>query len=64
MSEYVWRKATRSGATGDNCIEVATAGDRVLVRDSKHPDGGALRLDAAAFRAFLAEAQGGAFDQG
>ena len=62
MSEHMWRKASRSGASGNDCVEVAADGDRMLVRDSKHLDGGALRLDAASFRAFVAEMKGGAFD--
>jgi hypothetical protein len=64
MSEQTWRKASRSGATGNDCVEVAAAGDRVLVRDSKDRAGGVLRLDAVSFRAFVAQMKGGAFDLG
>lgn len=54
MSKYEWRRSSRSGANGDNCVEVATTPDRVLVRDSKDPDGGMLSVPAEAFRAFIA----------
>jgi hypothetical protein len=64
MSKHTWRKASRSGASGNDCVEVAADGDRMLVRDSKHRDGGVLHLDAAAFRAFVAQMKGGAFDLG
>ncbi len=47
-----WRKSsyTHGSAT---CVEIAPAPDRVLVRDSKNPDGPALALPAPAWRAFL-----------
>lgn len=37
-----------------NCVEVATVGDAVLVRDSKDPDGPYLTLTATVWREFLA----------
>lgn len=30
-----WRKSTRSSSTGNDCVEVADAADKILVRDSK-----------------------------
>jgi len=53
MSSLNWRKPSRSGANGDNCVEVATDGDRVLVRDSKQPHGPVLAVTAAEWRTFL-----------
>ncbi|WP_106402435.1 DUF397 domain-containing protein [Actinocorallia populi] len=41
-----WRKSTRS-ADQDTCVEVAGNGETVLVRDSRNPDHGALRLSSA-----------------
>ena len=42
-----WRKASRSGGEGGNCVEVASTLDRV--RDSKNPTGPTLRGDIAVF---------------
>ncbi|MGH3897277.1 MAG: DUF397 domain-containing protein [Pseudonocardiaceae bacterium] len=47
-----WRTSSYSGGNGD-CVQVAPALDRVLVRDSKDPDGPALAVPAPAWRAFL-----------
>ncbi len=65
----VWHKSSYSTSNGDGvqvgwrtssysngsatCVEVAPAPDRVLVRDSKDPDGPALALPTPAWRAFL-----------
>lgn len=51
--ELRWRKSSRSGTQGGNCVEVAVAGNNWYVRDSKDPDGGVLRVDAAQWGAFL-----------
>jgi hypothetical protein len=48
-----WRKSSRSGNNGGQCVEVAAAG-RVLVRDSKDPDGARLAFAPTAWRAFAA----------
>jgi hypothetical protein len=56
-----WWKSTRSG-TG-NCVEVANAGGNLLVRNSKHPDGPILAFTKAEWRAFLAGAKDGEFDE-
>lgn len=56
VRQYEWRKANRSGAQGDNCVEVATnVPDVVAVRDSKHPDGPVLEVSPAQWRQFLAD---------
>lgn len=39
LSPVVWRKATRSGGEGGNCVELGSTG---VVRDSKNPDGPVL----------------------
>lgn len=52
--EVGWRNATRSGhGAGTACVEVAQT-DRVLVRDSKDPEGGRLAVSAGSWTAFLA----------
>ncbi|WP_329108771.1 DUF397 domain-containing protein [Micromonospora sp. NBC_01699] len=49
-----WRKSTRSGSTGGNCVEVATNLPGVVgVRDTKDRDGGTLTFGPAAWRAFV-----------
>jgi hypothetical protein len=41
-----WRKSTRSGGNGGNCVEVANALD--AVRDTKNPSGPALGVPVSA----------------
>ncbi|MER5338224.1 DUF397 domain-containing protein [Micromonospora sp. NPDC002717] len=49
-----WRKTTRSGPDGGNCVEVAdNLPGVVAVRDSKDPAGPVLAFDPAAWRAFV-----------
>jgi hypothetical protein len=45
LPRIVWRKSSRSGGTGGNCVEVARIDAARLVRDSKNPSGGTLALD-------------------
>jgi uncharacterized protein DUF397 len=52
-SALSWHKSSYSGSSGGQCIEVAASG-RVLVRDSKNPDGGRLAFSAEAWREFAA----------
>lgn len=54
LSNARWRKSTRSGASGRNCVEVAdNLPGVVAVRDSKDPAGPALTFDPAAWRTFI-----------
>lgn len=54
-----WRKARRSmGGTGD-CVEVAPASGKILVRDSKNRVGPVLEYPADAWRHFIDEAKQG-----
>jgi hypothetical protein len=46
-----WRRSSRC-STGA-CVEVATGGDAVMVRDSKQPEGGNLRIDNVAWMSFI-----------
>jgi hypothetical protein len=52
-SALSWQKSSYSGSNGGQCIEVAASG-RVLVRDSKHPDGRRLTFNAQVWREFAA----------
>jgi hypothetical protein len=53
LSRAVWRKSSHSNAEGGECVEIATVTHRVAIRDSKHPHGPALAIDADQWRAFL-----------
>jgi hypothetical protein len=57
-----WRKSSRSGTTGDNCVEVRYVDGRVEVRDSKHPDGPVLSFEPAAWAAHVAMVRAGDLD--
>jgi hypothetical protein len=57
----VWRKSSFSTTNG--CVEVAVAGDRIAVRDSKQQGRGpVLEFTAAEWAAFLGGVRGGEFD--
>jgi hypothetical protein len=47
-----WRKSTRSDHQGGDCVEVASATDDIMVRDSKDPCGPRLTFSRTTFRAF------------
>ena len=61
LRSVTWRKSSRSGPTGGNCVEIAALPGRTLygapgggvaVRDSRQPNGPALIFTAATWRAF------------
>ncbi|WFE67543.1 DUF397 domain-containing protein [Micromonospora sp. WMMD714] len=54
MTGARWRKSTRSGNNGGNCVEVAdNLPGVVLVRDTKDRDGGTLAFTPGAWRGFV-----------
>ncbi|RAO15232.1 DUF397 domain-containing protein [Micromonospora noduli] len=56
LSNAWWRKSSRSGASGGNCVEVADKLTGVVgVRDSTDPAGPVLTFGPAAWRAFVAQ---------
>jgi hypothetical protein len=56
LSNAKWRKSSRSGSSGGQCVEVATnLPCMVGVRDSKDPAGPALVFTADEWRVFLGE---------
>lgn len=63
-SKIQWRKSSRSGDTGGDCVEVADLVGGVGVRDSKDPDGPKLVLQAAEWRAFARRVKSGGLDLG
>ncbi|MEU9868516.1 DUF397 domain-containing protein [Actinomadura sp. NPDC048021] len=50
MELIKWRKARRSEAQGDACVELARLPGGIGVRDSKAPDAGHLTLSRETFR--------------
>lgn len=48
-----WRKARRSMAGGNNCVEVKIDRDTVHVRDSKNPTGPSLTLSVGQWASLL-----------
>ncbi|WP_432839023.1 DUF397 domain-containing protein [Dactylosporangium sp. CA-092794] len=55
LSGASWRKSTRSGSNGGNCVEVAdNLPGIVAVRDSKDSEGAALVFEPEDFAAFIA----------
>lgn len=59
LSEATWRKASRSGENGGDCVELAALPDAVAVRDSKNPDGPVLLLRPSALREAVQAASDG-----
>ncbi|WP_262420744.1 DUF397 domain-containing protein [Micromonospora aurantiaca (nom. illeg.)] len=53
LTGAVWRKSTRSGGNGGECVEVAiNLPGIVAIRDSKDPDGPVLTIDKDTWRGF------------
>ncbi|MEV0352958.1 DUF397 domain-containing protein [Nonomuraea sp. NPDC050680] len=64
LSGAVWRKSSRSGSNGGQCVEVASnIPGIVAVRDSKDRGGPVLTFTPDEWRAFLGGAKDGEFDQ-
>jgi len=60
--ELTWRKSTRSGPTGGNCVEFARLGDgSVALRNSRFPAGPALVFTSSEWDAFVGGAKDGEF---
>jgi len=57
-----WRKSTRSQPNNANCVEVATLGGKIAIRDSKDPSGPVLIVSADAFAALIEGIRAGEFD--
>jgi hypothetical protein len=47
-----WRTSSYSGSNGGNCVEIATAPDTVVIRDSKDPHGPVLTFRARDWQRF------------
>lgn len=63
MDELTWRKSSRSGSNGEQCVEVARTPSRAIAtRDSKNPKGPILRFGLPEWRQFLTEVRHGTHD--
>ncbi|MFB4298483.1 DUF397 domain-containing protein [Actinomadura sp. NTSP31] len=60
--EARWRKASRSSASGSDCVEVAGLPGLIAVRDSKDPDGPKLLFDRDVWRKLADQASKGELD--
>jgi hypothetical protein len=47
-----WRKSTFSDSNGGNCVETASGGNAILVRDTTDRDGVTLSVPAETWRTF------------
>ncbi|WP_190818413.1 DUF397 domain-containing protein [Saccharopolyspora pogona] len=61
MTDLVWRKSSRSGASV-NCVEVALLPGTAAVRDSKNLAGGHFEVQEPRWREFLGSVKEGRFD--
>jgi hypothetical protein len=57
----LWRKSSYSVSSG-NCVELADAGNAILVRHSKHPEAGHLTVSRSELAALVAAARAGELD--
>lgn len=57
-----WRKSSRSGNNGGDCIEVGSEPDIVGIRDSKNRAGGHLAISPQQWTRFVASIDAGRFD--
>lgn len=63
LASAPWRKASKSGANGGDCIEVAPLSqDRVGIRDTESPEQEPYVVRGSVFRAWVDGAKNGEFD--
>lgn len=62
MAELRWRKSSRTGTQGTNCVEVAAWPGATAVRDSKAPARGRLEFSALRWDSFLSGLKDGRYD--
>jgi hypothetical protein len=59
MAGVTWRKSSRSGANGGQCVEVARSPLGIIaVRDSKDPNGAVLTFTSSEWGTFLGKIKG------
>jgi hypothetical protein len=57
-----WRKSSRSGTSGGDCVEVANLAGNIGLRDSKAPEAGHVTLPARSFADLVAVIKAGDLD--
>ena len=62
MIPQEWKKSSKSGSNGGECVEVRRHNQAIQVRDSKDPHGPVLRFNAKEWAAFVGGAKDGEFD--
>ncbi len=62
LARAAWKKSSRSGESGGNCVEVADLSWGIGVRDSKNPTGPMLILSHSQWENFLRGVKQGEFD--
>lgn len=62
LSRTHWRTSTYSGGNGD-CVEVASLGHAVAVRDSKHPADPSMLVSPNGWRSFIHEVRAGTYEK-
>ncbi|MEV6983712.1 DUF397 domain-containing protein [Sphaerisporangium sp. NPDC051017] len=63
LRNAAWRKATKSGPNGGDCIEVAPLSEgRVGLRDTEAPEKAPFVVSASVWDAFIDGAKKGEFD--
>lgn len=60
LDGLAWRTSSYSGSNGGNCIEIATTGNTVAIRDSKDPHGPVLSLGPQGWQRFAELVKSGA----
>jgi hypothetical protein len=53
MRRPFWRKSSRSGPQGGDCVEVAKLSGTIGLRDSKNPSGGHVAVEIGQFAALV-----------
>lgn len=62
MDDMKWRKSSRSGNGGADCVEIARIPQSIATRDSKKTDGGMLTFSLGEFGVFLAQVKAGKYE--
>lgn len=60
-SHLIFRKSSYSGATTQNCVEVADAQGASAIRDSQNPEHGHLMFSTLEWGSFLDDVKAGRF---
>lgn len=61
-TSVVWRKASRSTATGNECVELTAMADLIAVRDSKRPGGRNVTMTRSVFTLLVYGIRRGHYD--